>query len=59
MAARYRIDLDQIAWQLIVDIALERQTNIRKDLYAKFYNGEGPYNKLAVRHYANQPACQL
>ena len=41
MAARYRIDLDQIAWQLIVDIALERQTNIRKDLYAKFYNGEG------------------
>ena len=32
MPARYRIDLEQIAWQLIVDIALEElQTNLRKD----------------------------
>ena len=31
MAARYRIDLGQIVWQLIVDIALELQTNIRED----------------------------
>ena len=42
MAARYRIDLGQIVWQLIVDIALELQTNLRKD-YAKFYSREGLY----------------